>query len=92
MIAEALADALGRAAAALEAGDALAAAEAMTEAGRACQQAQARGERVDGEALAALTALHARCERGEVRARGTLEQALESAGSARRAVSAYRIP
>jgi hypothetical protein len=47
---------------------------------------------VDGETLAVLAALHARCERGMARARATLEQALDAAGSARRAVSAYRRP
>ncbi len=91
MIAEVLAEALERAATALEAGDALTAAAAMTDAGRACQQADVRGERVEGEALPALAALHARCKLGEERTRATLEQALESAGSARRAATAYRI-
>jgi hypothetical protein len=90
--AETLGDALARAAAALEAGDAVGAAAAMAEAGRACQQAQARGERVERDALAVLAALHARCERGMLRTRATLEQALEAAGSARRAVTAYRRP
>jgi hypothetical protein len=91
VIAAVLAEALGRAAAALDAGDALAAAAAMTDAGRACQQADTRGERVDGEAFLALAALHARCKLGEERTRATLEKALESAGSARRAATAYRI-
>ncbi|HEX7625384.1 MAG TPA: hypothetical protein VF400_17530 [Anaeromyxobacteraceae bacterium] len=91
MIAEVLAEALERAATALEAGNAVAAAAAMTDAGRACHQADARGERVDGKALPALAALYARCKLGEERTRATLEQALESAGSARRAATAYRI-
>ncbi|GEJ59170.1 hypothetical protein [Anaeromyxobacter diazotrophicus] len=92
MIAEALAGALERAATALEAGDAPGAAAAMGEASRACQEAEARGERVAPAALAELTALHARCGQSAARARATLEQALESAGAARRAVSAYRRP
>jgi hypothetical protein len=92
VIASVLAAALERAATALEVGDPIAAAAAMTEAGRACQQAQARGDRLDDGELAALTELHARCKRGEERARATLEQALESAGSARRAAAAYRVP
>lgn len=90
--AELLEAALGRAAAALEAGDALAAAEAMAAAGQAAEEARARGVRLEEEALARLAALHARCERGARQVRATLAQALEAAGTARRAFGAYRRP
>jgi hypothetical protein len=89
MIAEEIARALERAAAALEGDDALAAAAALEEAERACAAAQAQGVQLEGEELAKLRELHRRGEGTAARAAAKLGRALDGAGCARRAVTAY---
>jgi hypothetical protein len=85
-----LASALERAAAALEAEDAASASAALEEALRACATTDARGVKLDRAQLEILRALHRKGEAAAERAAEELERALGSAGSARRALSAYR--
>ena len=85
-----IAHALERAAAALDSRDAAAASAALAEAERACASAESRGVRPDRAELEVLRELHRRGQAAAERALEDLAQALGSAGSARRAVSAYR--
>ncbi len=89
MIAGEIANALERAATALEADDAVAASGALAEALRACAAAEAQGLRLDGAALARLKELHGRGEAAAARVTEKLALALGTAGSARRAAAAY---
>ena len=85
-----LAGALERAAAALESDDTVAASAALTEAQRACARAEAQGLRLEVAELESIGELHRRGEAAAKRAADKLARALGSAGSARRAVGAYR--
>lgn len=89
MIAGEIAEALERAATALDADDAVAASEALAEALRACAAAEAQGLRLDVAALARLRELHGRGEAAAGRVAEKIALALETAGSARRASTAY---
>lgn len=86
---EALASALARSAAALDAGDAAGAAATAGEAMALCDALRARGTRLDRAALDALAALHARCQAAAAAERERLTRALEAIGTARRAAAAY---
>ena len=85
-----LAHALERALSALESEDAVLASAALAEAERVCAQAERQGLRLDPETLERLRELHRRGMSAAERAAAKLAHALDSAGSARRAVSAYR--
>lgn len=89
-LAHALEHALERALAALASNDAAAASEALQEANSACAQAERQGLRLAPDALARIRELHHKGADTAQRAAGELARALESAGSARRAASAYR--
>ncbi len=89
MIAAEIAEALERAATALEADDAVAAAEALAVALRACAQAETQGLRLDVAALARLRELHGRGEAAAARVAEKIALTLGTAGSARRASAAY---
>ncbi len=90
MIAGGIAEALERAATALDADDAVTASRALEEALRACAAAEAQGLRLDVAALARLRELHGRGEAAAAHVAEKLALALETSGSARRATSAYR--
>ncbi len=90
MIADEIAEALERAATALDADDAVAAGSALADALRACAAAEAQGQRLDRSTLARLRELHQRGTAAAARVTGKLALALETAGNARRAAAAYR--
>jgi hypothetical protein len=90
MTAPELAGALERAAVALESDDPTTASAALAEARRACATVEALGNRIDRAELDRLCVLHRRGEAVALRAIARLAEALGSASSARRALSAYR--
>jgi hypothetical protein len=79
----ALASALERAEAALEAGDAPGAAAALSQASQRCDELRRQGVELDRGALTGLLALHARCEAAAAAAGARLARAAESAGAER---------
>ena len=90
MMAAALANALERARRDLEANEVASAATTIAAAASACTAAREAGRRLEPTALATLQELHARCASSFAEARARLARDLTTAGSARRAASAYR--
>jgi len=88
-MAEALADAFERARRALEGGHVAEAATTIALAAQACARAEEAGLRLEPRVLESLRELHARCLASLVTLRSHLARELATAGSARRATSAY---